>query len=222
MPEVDKARADAIQAKKEKGALEAELKARQDYGLRKVAADEGHVPAPVVTPVITPTPTFDGSKFVDNDTYMKTVQAIPYNLTMLQDIADEHRELFGKSIPGGTTKLFESYDKARTKEHYQGSFREFWEKSYKVQDKRDALETDNKKKYEDSIRLEERNKVMSEYGNPLSRPMVTSHNPFTNRTSKVDEAGKTISSTQPWERSKEQRAGERVSKFTTKALQSVQ
>jgi len=224
VPEVEKARADAITARKERAAFEAELKARQDYGLKQVASQEGHQPAPVVNPAPVVAPEFDPSKFVDREAYMKTVQNIPYNLTMLQDISDEHRELFGKSIPGGTSKLFQEYDNARAKEHYQGSFRDFWEKKYKVQDKRDAIEADTRKKNEDAIRLEERNKVLSELGNPMTRPLSTSHSPFTNKptSTTVDSTGKVVTATQPWERSKEQRSTERVSKFTTKALQSVQ
>ena len=195
------------------------MKAQQDYGLAKVAEKAGH--EPVVQPVEPKPKDFDSSKFVTAEAFDKTARSVGDSMIMLTDILEDHRELFGKRLPGGMSKLRENWQKSVADEHYRGSLRDYWEKEYKVADRRDAIAAKEKKDYEDSIRKDERTKVQSEYGNPNTRPLALSHNPFTNKTIKTDESGKPIvGAAQPWEKSKEQRATERLNKFTNKALQS--
>lgn len=221
VPEVNKARQEAIEAKKEAAGLKAEMEQLQKYGLRKVAdQDDDDNPNPKPNPKPNDNLAFDESKFVKAEDFNKIVSQVPVSLTMLQDISNQHYELFGKFIPGGTTKLHQEFVKAQNEEHFQGSLQDFWEKRYKVVDKREEIATKEREKREEAFREEGRRQEREKLGaNPNLRSPVISSSPFANKVTVVGDDGKPVKSPMPWERTREQRATERVSKFATKLQQ---
>ena len=139
---------------------------------------------------------------------------------MAQDIADEHRELFGARIPGGVTKLREEYQDAMSAHRYRGSMRQFWEEKFKVADKHNEVAAASKEKEFQDRLTTEHTKWVSEQANPMTRTLSSSRNPFTNRATPPanSSTGNGGVAKKPWERSDSERSGSRVSKFAVQAL----
>lgn len=227
VPALNKATQDAITARKKQAELEAQLKAAQDYGLLKVAdgQDKGNPPVnPNPNPNPSPDSSLDASKFVSVDEFNNTRAAFGSAIAMAQDIADDHRELFGTRLPGGVTKLREEYQDAVSSRRYRGSLQQFWEEKYKVADKRNEIAAKSRQDEIDKAVADAKSKWISEQSNPMTRTPSSSRNPFVARTATTTAPdGKTVTApvSKPWERNESERSGQRVSKFTGKVLQSA-
>ncbi len=227
VPALNKALGDATQARAERARLEAQIKAEQEYGMRRVADDQqqgqqGQQPSqgqqgnPDAR-----NDNFDPSRYVSAEAFQGTVNQFGDAIAMATDIAEDHRDLFGQRLPGGVTGLRTKYKDAVAQSHFNGTLRDFWESEYKVGDRRTELDKKQQEEFVSKIRQEERQKVMSEYANPATRPLAGgSRNPFTHKAVNGTVSG----SGQPWEGGKtvEQRRSERVVKFGTKVLQGNQ
>ncbi len=226
-PALTKATKDAIDAKEKAAGLEAKLQSMQDYGLLKVAEGEGGKgKGTVVTDpkAVESNPNFDASKFVSTETFQQTASQFGNAIAMAQDIADDHKELFGTRLPGGVSKLREDYQKAVQTRRFGGSLREFYEDTYKVAAKRDEISAAARTKEIADAIAAEKTKWVSEQANPMTRTLGSSRNPFTNRAqagSATDGGKGGTAPTKPWEKNEGERANQRVSKFASKVLQSA-
>lgn len=225
-PALAKATSEAVKARSDAAALEARLKAMQDYGLAKVAETQttgsAQTPANPQGNGATSTPSEPDSRYVAANVFQNTVAQFGGAIAMAQDIADDHRELFGSRIPGGVTKLREEYQSAVNDRRYHGSMRQFWEDKFKVPDKRTELAAATKQKEIDDAVTTAHTKWVSEQANPMTRTLTSSRNPFTNRaTPPVSSSTGTpanVSNKQPWEKGTNERSGARVSKFAVQVL----
>jgi hypothetical protein len=220
VPEMEKMANKVADAEANRAASEARLKAMQESGLRKVASQGNRGDDKATPPVVAPNTNPDNKpdpRYVPVDTFTKAYREVGHTFMSVQDMQADHQELFGKRLR--MTELEKDYQTAIERERFQGSIVDFWEKKYKVGERRSELDTQKAREHDDSIRKDERTKLLSEMGNPMTRIPVLSNNPFTNRT--VDSSGKPVES-RPWERTDAERSGTRVNKFTGKILQSVQ
>lgn len=182
-------------------------KQAKDRGLSLQAIEAGFEPE-VVPPAggggNQPT-VLDSSKFVSletfGDAYAKTGDAI----ALANDLAWEHRELFGTRL--NTRELLAD---ARSQKK---SIDQVWETKYNVPGKRAEIAASQAKAHDDKIREEERARMASEYGNPALRAPVDSRSPFTRENKPPSQA------TQPWMQSAEQNSQARVARVLTKVLQ---
>lgn len=117
-------------------------------------------------------------------------------IALAQDIAAEHQRLFGTHLPSFRELRREALAAKQPVEQY-------WQTKFKVQDKRAELDAKAKKDWEDKIRKEERDKVLSEQLNPMTRTPSISRASFTRPP---EGAG------QPWAKSPEELAAQRVQK----------
>ena len=129
-----------------------------------VPEEELNIPAPVAPAVPdAAAPAFDTSKFVSRDEAMKEMAAMPLVTAELQELAEDHRDLFGKPLRGAKD-LVQKAIKANK------SIRQVWEEENKVADRRKANEEAAiNKRIEDAVR-ERETKIRSEVNLPAPRP----------------------------------------------------
>jgi hypothetical protein len=221
VPTLNKALGDATLARSERAKLEAQIKAEQDYGMRRVATQDNQPPQTQQTQQ-PPNGQQSGQnpfeqtdqRYITSETFKEAFNQTGTAIAMAQDIADDHRDLFGKRIDGGVGGLRQKY-LAASETGFRGTLRQFWEKEYNVDQKRAELAQKEREAHDTSIRQDERTKVMSEFANPMTRSPESSRSPFMRKVI----AGGTSDGKQPWERGTvEQRRSERVVKFGTKVL----
>lgn len=195
MPAYQKALQDAAEARGEAAKERARLKAMQESGLAAVAAEPETPPA---TPTSSGVITSDSLKeYVRADDFLKAYESTGDAIATASEIMQDHRELFGTKVP-----MKELLDEAR---RAKKPVREVWEQKYNVSGKRQEIEAKAKADYEAKIRSEERQKVLSEVGNPETRPLMPSRNPFTSKP--VGDANAA-----PWAKSEDTLAKARVDK----------
>jgi hypothetical protein len=120
-------------------------------------------------------PQIDPSKFMTPEQYLEKQREYAQGQTAyfgdILEIADEHRELFGKRI--SPMELIQKAQEAKKVP------RQFWEETYQVTAKRDELAKSREEEKANAIRKEEREKVIAEFSrNPESRPLSSSKSPF--------------------------------------------
>lgn len=149
-----------------------------------VPEDELNLPTPTTPAAATAAPAFDTSKFVSRDEALKEMAAMPLVTAELQELAEDHRDLFGKPLRG-TKELVQKAIKANK------SIRQVWEEENKVADRRRANEEAAiNKRIEDAVR-ERETKIRSELHLPEPRPHEQ-HSPIVDRFAKgrAADAGK--------------------------------
>jgi hypothetical protein len=236
-PALKKATADAIAAKSEAAAANAKLQAMQDYGLSEIAKQEGAkpgfagaAPAAVIDPN---TGQYMTKEQLDTE-LANRMGMVGDVVTMAADIPFDHRDLFGTPLPGGMAGLRKEFNAAQANNRFRGSLMDFWESKYKVADKRSEVAATTRQKelddYAASKVAEERTRLTSEYGNPMTRPLATSRSPFTNRGSVIGAAGAAGGSNsgapteqkQPWDSgSPEQRSQNRITQFVKRSMEKA-
>ena len=228
MPTVNKMAKEVVTYKSEIARLKSQLETEQELGLRRVADQDGNGDnkgdqnggngngngnrQPVADPQL-------DERFVTRDAFQQAFEQTGTAIAMGNDIAEDHRDLFGKRLPGGLGALRENYRKA-TETGFRGNLRDYWMKEYNVPAKQQEIEKAEREKHEADIRADERRKVTQEYMNPHTRTMEASRSPFI-RSGKQGELkdGVVDGEKQPWERgSVEQRRSQRVVKFGTAVL----
>lgn len=215
----------AAVARGEAEAAKAEIKALQDAGLYKVAKQQGaDPPSPVNHPdpdnPADPgngNPAFDPNKYVSREDFDTVYSRVGESIAMVGDILDDHRDLFGQRLPGGMGQLRKDYAAAiRNREiSSELNIRDYWERKFKVEDRRSELAAEERQKAEEQIRKDEREKVLSEVGNPMTRTAIPSQHSFVIRK-KQNEDGTDVL---PWQSSKGERRSARLKKATQLAAQ---
>lgn len=148
-------------------------------------------------------PAFDPTKYVESGTFQQAFNATGDAIAIALNINNQHRKLFGEDLD-----VEGLLAKARSK---KVALKDIWEQEYPVAAKRQEIAAAAQKAHDDAIRLEERNKLASEFGNPNTRPPQDSTNPFT-RTKAVSE------DEQPWRKSDSALQQARIAKVMPKVL----
>jgi hypothetical protein len=212
MPAMTALQKDAMKAREEAVRLQERLRAAKDYGLADIADPID----PIVIPEVKPEPVVkqdlpDLSKYATNDFLLQVAEKEGEAIAMAADISQEHRDLFGTRL-----NMTELRKKAVEQKK---TLSEVWQSDYRVADRRaelarEAQAAEEKKKQDwiESIRREEREKVLSQIGNPQTRDPLPSKFPGF--------ANKDTSTPAPWEKRDGLRANERVSKVLTTLAKS--
>ena len=237
-PAIKTATERAITAEGRAANAEARLKAAQEMGLIKIGEQEGTPPA---NPANSATSAIDPNtgKYLTQDQVDKMLAdrmgLVGDAVTMAADIPAEHYELFGARLPGGVSGLRKEFQAAQQNNRFRGSLMDFWEQKYKVADKRAEVATLAHQKELDAYAADKvkarETELISQYGNPMTRPLTTSRSPFTNRGSaitgqsgaKPGESGAPTERKQPWEGSSspEQRSANRVTAFVKRQMEKT-
>jgi hypothetical protein len=153
-------------------------------------------------------PTMD-DKFVTRELLLQVAEKEGDAIAIAQDIAYEHSRL----CPDKTLN-FQSL--RRDAVARKVPVMQVWEEKYGIPALRAARELADKTAYETKLREEgaaaERTKFASEYGNPGTRPLMPSHNPFVNRPAEKKDK-------QPWEVDENNRSALRVQEGARKAIE---
>lgn len=220
VPTIEKTNREAVAARARVAQLEAQLKAEAELGLRRVAEQETTTQQTTQQQTTQQQTTQQqpgaevDPRYVTSDTFKQTADQFGTAIALATDIQEDHRELFGKRLPGGVEALRAGYMKARST-GFQGNMRDYWQQEYKVDARRTELATQEAKAKEDQIRADERAKVTSEMMNPNTRGFQSSRVPWTKKVENGTTDGR-----MPWDgnKSREQRHSERVMKFGAKVL----
>lgn len=194
-PEYDRMQSEYLKAKSEAARLDALVRAGGDQGLIDLAKEAGHEVAP---PPAAPAG-FDPKNYMTLDMMKELSKGAGYGLADMQDIVDEHRQLFPKN-PLRMANLYKEAEQAGKDVH------SYWLEKYKVSDARAAQSAKSQQDHDDVIRKEATDKLRAEYaeqGNPALRTPSSSRSVFATRQADGSAVGK-----QPWERdgdSKEKR-----------------
>lgn len=210
---------DAIKAREQAAALEARLKAAEEYGFNVPKVDPPV--APIVAPVAAVVPQADLpdlSKYATTDTLNTFYAQAGDAIEQAQDITSEHFQLFGFEKP---LSFHDLRQKAMAEKK---PIRDIWEKEFNVAGRKQEIEAASQAKVAaarqaeiDSAVKAERERVISEMGNPMTRDAMPSRNP-TLAFSAKDRSGSS-----PWAGSSTiDRSNERAAKvLTTLAKQSA-
>lgn len=231
VPALNQNMQEVVKSRAEIARLNAQLKAEQDLGMRRVAnQDNGGVNtgnnggtgagagsgggsgsgAGSGSPDYTP---YD-ERYVGREVFTQAFAQTGEAIAMAADISEDHRDLFGRRLPEGIGGLRAKYQRA-TQTGFKGDLRSFWEQEFKVSERRAELAAKEREDHDNKIREETRRQVMSEFANPMTRTPMASNSPFVKK--KIE--GGTVDGKQPWERGPvEHRRAERVVKFGTKVL----
>lgn len=134
------------------------------------------------------TPALDENKFLTRETFDTEVARYAAGqgeaIAIANDLASEYRRLTGSDI---LDNIYRTSD-GRELRGMHGLLHEarankvplpdYIERKFDFAGKRAKSSEDARKAAEDAVRKDERAKVLSEYGNPNTRPMVPSQNPF--------------------------------------------
>ena len=190
-PQYQSALNEAASARARAAAFEEQLKTAREYGLAPKDDTQPSAPPPKKDepPVIDP-------RYVTADTLKQTAEIVGDNWADMADIMQEHHRLFGTDVPMAELRK----DAISQKKH----IKQIWADKYQVPANRDELAQKAKTEYENKIRQEERQKVLSEMGNPQTRPLMPSDSPFTKKPSEP--------TAQPWAKSETQASNDRVAR----------
>jgi hypothetical protein len=209
LPKISTTYQDAINARTRVAALEARLKAANEYGfLSDPKVVDGVVPgAPAVATPSTPAnpvpgspaapANFDPNNYVRADKFAEEVNNIPSMLGRLTKISNEHMSLFGSPLLDIDEIIREA--QASKGKRNVGTI---WEEKYKVQAKRDEIAAAKQAEHDKRIADEAVRKYASEHNMPFTAPGQVSKAPlFTPKS--ADDAH------QPWKGAKDRKAERR-------------
>ncbi len=213
----EKERADAI-------AEAASLRARLDLAEKDGFAPRREEPKPAAA-AATPAPgeAWDPKKHnvPTWDDVRKLADAEGQAIAMVQDLTMEYQYLTGKNLLDysyttqdgrqlrGMTAL-----RAESMANKAPDIRQFAETKFGFQAQRDRIAGEQKAKAEEAIREDERQKVISKYGNPNTRPLMPSNDPYIPRVQ--GEGAK-----QPWEVSAQERTRARIDRAVQTQLKGA-
>lgn len=210
VPAYQKMQNELVAARANEAKAKAAVMALQKQGLIDVAKDLGYDAAPTAgTPPANPGAVgFDASKYVTTDAVVALAEQEGDAIALAQDIAFEHRTLFPDK-PLNFRQL-----RAAAKAAHK-PVEQYWMDTYQVQPARAAREAAEKSAYEARLIKQgadsEREKYISQYGNPDTRPLVPSTSPFTQRPA-------TGRDKQPWETNTDP-SNDRVRRATAKIME---
>jgi hypothetical protein len=202
----EKERADAVALA---GSLEARLKLAEKDGFAPKREEPNPNPNP--NPAAGNEP-FDAKKagVVTWDEAKRLMQAEGEAMALVQDLTMEYQYLTGKSLldytyntQDGRTLRGMTALRAESMANKAPDIRTFAETKFGFQAQRDRIAAEQKAKAEEAIRADERNKIIGQYGNPNTRPLMPSNEPFIPRPASAE-------AKHPWEQPAQERTRARV------------
>lgn len=145
-------------------------------------------------------------KYVSEEVFFNAQDQAGAAIAEAADLIEDHRELYGTRLNLKQLRLDAKAAKL--------PIRQYWERQFKVSEKRQEISAKAQQEHDDKIRAEERQKLALEFGTGSNPGLVTprpSANPFTLRTREAN--GK-----QPWERNESELAKARVETAYGKAV----
>lgn len=235
-PTLERALQDAVKSDAERARLQAQIEAEQRYGMRRVAnqddqqnqnqdqnqnrdqnqnqnqnRDQQNRNANTNANANTdPDP-----RYVTSDMFNTAFQQTGTAISMATDILEDHRDLFGKRLPGGIGALREKYASA-TQTGFRGTLRDYWEREFQVETKRNEITAKERQDHDQRVADEAVAKFRSEQGNPMTRTYAGSRSPFIKAPLAGAAAG--ADGAYPWNNNPQQRSNARVTKFVNKSL----
>ena len=145
---------------------EATLVTKMKSVAERYGVPEEELEIPVSAAPVTPAaavPAFDATKFMGRDEAMEFGRNLPIVTAELNEIAEDHRDLFGKALRNQKGIIEKALKVGK-------SIRQVWEEENKVADRRKANEEAAiNKRIEDAVR-ERETKIRSEVNLPAPRP----------------------------------------------------
>jgi hypothetical protein len=185
---------------------EAALMEAQKQGLLDVAKDLGYSTEPVKPAVTAP-----DDRYLTMDKFQQAGDAFAANLAGLLDAANEHARLF----PG---QPFNAEQLRREAQAAGKTLLPYWEEKFKVRDAREQAAAKQRDaeiaKWKAEGAKEKETELVSRFGNPETRPMQPSKNPFAVRPD-----DKLRNDNQPWNKSETQLQNDRVSRAAQRLVE---
>jgi hypothetical protein len=128
------------------------------------------VSAAPVTPPAAAAPAFDEKRFVPREEADRFARDLPLVTAELHELAEEHRELFGKPLRGSKELIQKAMKAGKT-------MRAVWEEENKVAERRQQIDKDQRKAEIDAAVQERETKIRSELQLPAPRPQKQ-HSPI--------------------------------------------
>ena len=203
---------DKADALAEAASLRERLKLAEEAGYAP-RRDPNANPNPNPNPAANPNPVpFDpkAHKLVTQDDVAKFAEMEGRAIAMTNDLYEEYRQLTGKSLLDYTA-TFDGRTlrgmSALRQESVQSRvpLDQYVSKKFDFDGHRHRISEENRKKAEDAIRADERQKVISQFGHPEQRPLVPSRDPFIPRA-----AGEGDNAKHPWEMNAQERRAQRL------------
>ena len=187
----------------------AAILAIQEQGLGDIAEGLGYKVEPPKNN--NTAPEFDASKYIARDEFMKIADGIGSNLAALEDMVMEHKQLFPDTPLRVSDLRREAIAANKTVPQY-------WEEKYRVSAAREssakAARDAEIAKWKSEGAKEKETELVSRMGNPDTRPLVPSRNPFTPR--KDD----SLRAKQPWDHADGKLSNDRVLRATQNLVKS--
>lgn len=231
VPALNRALADATTARGEAARLKAQLDAETEYGMRRLANQDGNGGvgggqggngggqggngngnggggngggASEVDP-----------RYVTTEAFTQTADRFGEAIATATDISEDHRDLFGSRLPGGVGQLRKEYQDAIKNRQFQGDLRAYWEHKFNVAGKRTEIANREREEHDRKVAADAIQKYQSENLNPMTRTPIASNNPFMRKQVAPSQG---VNGQQPWDSGPtvEQRRAARVTKFGQK------
>jgi hypothetical protein len=164
-------------ARVEKAKLEERMRGLATrYG---VPDEELNIPvsAAPATPPAAAAPAFDEKRFVPREEADRFARDLPLVTAELHELAEEHRELFGKPLRGSKELIQKAMKQNKT-------MRAVWEEENKVAERREAMKEQAIQSRVDSAVQERETKIRSELQLPAPRPQEQ-HSPIVQKFAKA-------------------------------------
>jgi len=215
IPEYQKMERESTLAKANEARIVAAIKASQDEGLKAIAKEMGY-PVDGAPPPAPPNPAlpagFDPKNFVTTETLLQIAEREGDAIAIASDIAFEHRQLF----PDKPLNFREMRKAALAAKK---PVEQYWMETFGVTAAREAAVAARQKAHDDALIAQgaaaEREKIVSQYGNPDARPLQPSTSPFAIRK----ETGR---DKQPWEAGETNLERDRTTRATKHVVEIAQ
>jgi len=217
IPEYQKMERESTLAKANEARIVAAIKASQDEGLKAIAKEMGYpVDGAPANPNPNPNPAlpagFDPKNFVTTETLLQVAEREGDAIAIASDIAFEHRQLF-------PDKPLNFREMRKAAVAAKKPVEQYWMETFGVTAAREAAATARQKAHDDALIAQgaaaEREKLVSQYGNPDARPLQPSTSPFAVRK----ETGR---DKQPWEAGESNLERDRVTRATKHVVEIAQ
>jgi hypothetical protein len=214
IPEYQKMERESTLAKANEARIVAAIKASQDEGLKAIAKEMGYpVDGTTALPDKKTVPDgFEASKYVTTETLLQVAEREGDAIAIASDIAFEHRQLF-------PDKPLNFREMRKAAVAAKKPVEQYWMETFGVTAAREAAATARQKAHDDALIAQgaaaEREKLVSQYGNPDARPLQPSTSPFAVRK----ETGR---DKQPWEAGESNLERDRVTRATKHVVEIAQ
>ena len=145
---------------------EVQLQERMKSLASRYGVPEEELNIPTTTTTTTtppPAPSFDATKFMSREEAEQFGRTMPLVTAELQELVEEHRELFGKPLRGSRELVAKAMKTGKT-------IRSVWEEEHKVADRKRQMDEEAVQRRIDTAVAERELKVRSEQNLPAPRP----------------------------------------------------